>query len=332
MRPWIANMLGLAIGFALGGAALLHFRPQLEALRQARSWQVATAASPRVVPAERADPVALRPTPAPAPLPRIAAPILPHWRRPAATPSPRLPQPRLPQVLYPEQPDPEQPGEPPSGGRRLAGVAGTGFFIAGDGTLLTAAHVVEDCRRTQIVSRLVKLAPARVLARDKADDVALLQADHVRPPAVLPIGRPAGARGRVFVLGFPASAGRLVPAETWGTLENAHLPAGVGIFRDPRFLVWIEASAVTHGYSGGPMLDPRNGDVVGLVKGTVDGNHLRGVPGMPTTGVAIGPGSGRLAAFVERELPWVDLSLVSAEGDNAVALARRATVHVFCWR
>ncbi len=296
--------LGLAIGFAIGGAALVHFLPQLQALRQD------TAAPPAAQQvAERQTAPSLMP--APAPLPRVA-PALPHWNQPAPPP--------LPQVVHPDQPG--------HGG----GVAGTGFFIAGDGTLLTAAHVVAACRRIQVVSRLVRRTAARVVATDPTDDAALLQAENTRPPAVLPLGRPEAPTGRLFVLGYPASAGLRVPEETWGALENARLPPGVGVYGDPRFLVWLEAAAVRHGYSGGPILDPRNGMVVGLVKGTVDPAHLRGVPRMPRTGIAIGPGAGRLIGFLQQQEPWLDVSLVSAQGDDAVALARRATVHVLCWR
>ena len=38
MRTWVADLAGLVIGFALGGAALVHFLPQIEAyLRPAPS-------------------------------------------------------------------------------------------------------------------------------------------------------------------------------------------------------------------------------------------------------------------------------------------------------
>ena len=115
-------------------------------------------------------------------------------------------------------------------------------------------------------------------------------------------------------------------------LENARLPRDAGSYADPGFMVWLQASAVTHGYSGGPIIDPRDGDVVGLIRGSVDPAHLRRLPGMPTAGVAIGPGAARLIAFVQRQEPWLDVTQVSAEGDATLDLARRATVHVFCWR
>lgn len=322
MRPWMANLLGLAIGFALGAAALVRFLPQLEAARQPASPTPPAASDPagarpaRMRPAapaarDAAPPVraALR-APPPVPLPRIVTPDLPRWSGRSA--------PRLPTVVQPDPP------------RRTVGTAGTGFFVAKDGTLLTAAHVVARCRRMQVVSRLVPRTRARVLAVDHKDDLALLRS-RVRVPAVLPIGRPARAAGRVFILGYPASAGLKVPAETWGALENARLRPAIGDYADPRFLVWLHASAITHGYSGGPILDPRDGEVVGLVKATLDGQGLRRLPGIPTTGLAIGPGSSRLIGFLQRRAPWLDVTQASAEDTAALDLARRATVHVFCW-
>ncbi len=325
MRPWIANLVGLAIGFALGGAALLYFLPELQAMRQVRPWEAPLSPPPPVSGIGK-PPAA---TPAPAPLPLVADRDLPRWNtRPAPADRPALdpvlsPAP-LPEIVLPHV---VHPNDPPDG----VGTSGTGFFIGTDGTLLTAAHVVHRCRRTQIVSSFVRLVAASILATDTGNDIALLQVAHLRPPAVLALGRPARTVERLFVLGYPATAGRLAPEETWATLENAHLPAGVGAFADPRLLIWIQAAAVTHGYSGGPILDPANGAVVGLIKGMVDGERLREVPGMPTTGVAIGPGSTRLLDLVQREVPDLDVATADAWGDGAVERARRATVHVFCW-
>jgi S1-C subfamily serine protease len=319
MREWMANLLGLAIGFAVGGAVLVHYLPQLEAMRPAPEAAAQRRAEapplPRVVrphtsarrtaPARRtADVPSLAPLPLdplPAPLPQVVTPGVPGWREPS--------------------PEPQQGG----------GKSGTGFFIAEDGTLLTAAHVVSGCRRMQVVSRSLGRVAAKLLATDDDNDIALLRAEHVHAPAVLPLGRPAGATARLFVIGYPATAGLTTPEETWATLENARLPHGAGSLGDPRFMVWFQASAVRHGYSGGPVLDPRSGAVVALVKGTLAPEALHRLHGMPDDGVAIGPGAGRLRAFVENEDPGIDVTAVAAQGDDAVALARRATVHVLCW-
>ena len=315
----MANVLGLAIGFALGGAGLLRYLPQLEAMRgppAASAAPLQPAPGRKVAVLRSGTPDSLSPVPlpppdlpslAPVPLPEIVTPGLPGEQDQPSGASP-----------------PKQPGHE-------AGRSGTGFFISSDGLLLTAAHVVVACRRTQVMSRLLAGAPARVLARDETDDIALLRAEHVHVPGILPVGRPAGAQDPLFLLGYPASAGTVTPEEAWGTLENARLPDGAGRIGDPRYLVWLQASAVRHGYSGGPILDPRNGAVVGLVKGTIDSAHSRAIPGLPGSGMVIGPGAAQLTAFVQNQVPWLDVGAFDAQGDDAVALARRATVHVYCW-
>jgi S1-C subfamily serine protease len=320
MWPQKADLLGLAIGFGLGGAVLVRFLPDLQdALRPA----------PR--PAQLAQPDPTNVPTAPPVARRIAPPA-----RVAALPTPALPGPvALPRVVSPDRPPDGTAMSPlpaviePSVPQKGGGKAGTGFFIANDGSLLTAAHVVTDCRRAEILSRLVKPTAADILARDPIQDIALLRARHVRPPGILSLGRPASHQMVVF--GYPASAGPIIPSETSATLENDKFPQPLNSLTDPRDVVWIEAAAVTHGYSGGPILDPDNGAVVGIVKGTVDTGRLRPVRGMPASGVAVGPGAGRLTSFLHQAAPDLDMAAPSDTGDTVLDDARRATVHVICW-
>jgi len=325
MWPRKADLLGLVIGFGLGGAMLVGYLQDIEdALRPAPS--PAQAAQPLPADVMAAPPVArqIAPTARVAPLPS------------PALPEPALPAPvALPRVASPDRPpdDTAMPPLPtviePSVPQRTTGKAGTGFFIADDGSLLTAAHVVTDCRRTQVLSRLVKLAAADLLASDPQHDIALLRARHVRPPGILPLGRPESRQMVVF--GYPASAGPIIPQETSATLENDKFPKPLTALTDPRDVVWIESAVVTHGYSGGPIIDPYNGAVVGIVKGMVDTGRTGFARSMPTSGVTIGPGAGRLASFLQHAAPDLDMAAPSDTGDTVLDDARRATVHVICW-
>ncbi|HEY1930760.1 MAG TPA: serine protease [Acetobacteraceae bacterium] len=308
MRTLIAELSGLALGFAVGGAALMHFLPQIERWRQ-----------PEPVVSE-------------APLPSIAtpAPIPVVPARPTeATPSVAIvltpdPEP-LPNVVSPDQPQPEETA--PQVG---TGDGGTGFFVA-DRLVMTAAHVVNACRTTQVVSQYVDLTAAELVARDAKHDIALLRVPQAAAPAVLGIGKPAAGDDRVFVLGYPSSAGRTVPEETWGRLENARMPREPASLTDPREMLWMQALDVRHGYSGGPIFDPRTGLVAGIVRATVDGSRLSAIAGMPRDGIDIGPGSARLAKFLEDEEPGLDAFPASQWGDDPLSVVRHATVHVFCW-
>jgi S1-C subfamily serine protease len=310
MRPWMANLLGLLLGSIIGGEAVFIWY----------SWHPAPIQTPSIVAsAQPSRPVRVLATP-PLPTPRESPPVeLPRFEAPLPSQSQTE---SLPRVVYPETP-------PPGAHKPGTAVAGTGFFVASDGSLLTAAHVVTDCKATRIASTLVHPTDARLIALDSKRDVALLRADRVAPPATLPIGRPASPAGRLFVLGYPANGGVLVPTETWGTLENAHLQPAPPDFIDPRRLIWAAAPEVAHGFSGGPMLDPRNGTVVGIVRGMVDSARLHAErTAIPARGMVIGPGSLALTALLGQE--GADDDAIAFSGDEALDAARRATVHVLC--
>jgi S1-C subfamily serine protease len=231
---------------------------------------------------------------------------------------------QVPAVVTPTQRPDEVQGT-------VDGKAGTGFFVGDDGTLLTAAHVADGCGRMQIISKYVARTWVSLVATDPVHDVAVLKAPGLHPPAVMHLASVAPTSGKLFLLGYPASAGLTVPAETWAVMENEKFPPNVGSLANPRDLLWMSAPAVAHGYSGGPIFDPKSGAIVGMIKGQVDGGYLRLVRDMPTTGVAIGPGVGSLGELVRREVPYAAVSLVSSPGEAGVDTLRRATVHVLCW-
>ena len=210
--------------------------------------------------------------------------------------------------------------------------AGTGFFVGSDGTLLTAAHVVRGCTRTQIVSQYVNRAWVSVVASDVANDIAILKVSDIRPPAIASIGNHPPMGLRLFILGYPTSASLTVAAETWALMENRKFPATVGALAHPQDMIWMSAPAVTHGYSGGPIFDPKTGTVVGMVKGTVDGGYLRLIRDMPTTGVAIGPGIAPISAILRRQAPFAGVTLATSTSGDGMDTLRRATVHVLCWQ
>jgi len=315
MRTWMADLIGLAIGFALGGAALAHFWPQIEQFR----LPGLAAAQPAPV----TWPLPLVRTPAPGSPGQIAmAPVQPAPPQDIviAVPTPAP----LPQVTEPDEPDQDDGPLPPN-----TVIAGTGFFVA-EHLVMTAAHVVPACQRTAIISPHVRLSMVRIDARDRDNDIALLRTSDVSAPAVLAIGRPSNAGTRVFMLGYPSSAGLQDPEATWGMLENDKLPSGTAY--DVRHRILMEADAVRHGYSGGAIFDPRSGKVVGIVRATLTPGALRMVPGMPASGLAIGPGSALLDAFLQGEAPGTDAFPADQWGDDPIAVLRQATVHVLCWR
>jgi len=314
MQPWMANLLGLVLGSVVGGAGLFVILSQNETRPQqpVAAISIQPAAPPSAPrPAARPPAVAkLRPQESPPPLIATTPPL------PAVN--------TLPNITHPERPSEDDPQTHKPG----TAIAGTGFFVASDGTIMTAAHVVSGCRQTRIASPRVKPANARLLATDTTHDIALLRA-NVTPPATLPVGRPAGREARLFVLGYPNGGDKLIATETWAVLENDKLPTGPAALTDSRRVIWVAAPEINHGFSGGPMLDPRNGAVVGIVRGMIDSKRLHSEQAaIPASGMVIGPGSAPLAALLDGEGTYADT--VSVSGDDALEAARRATVHVVC--
>jgi S1-C subfamily serine protease len=321
VQPWFSNLIGVLLGLAIGGAGVAVFLAFQPAPQPVHLAMVAATPLP---------PPALPTRPPPLARPQARMPVAQVIQPVELPPIAMVPEPRntMPNIIYPDAP-PQNSGPHPPG----SGTAGTGFFVAADGTLLTAAHVVKDCRQTRIVSKLVRPAVAQLLATNVKDDIALLRAANVTPPAVLSVGRPASSAARLFVLGYPASAGPLVPAETWATMENAKLQPAPPELSDPSRIVWVAGPAIQHGYSGGPMVDPSNGEVVGIVKGMVDSVRLHASrPEIPGAGIVIGPGSAPLTALLQQQGADDDGAVETVSGDDALDIARRATVHVLCFQ
>ncbi len=309
MRLEPSDILGLTIGFALGGVGLIAYALLTEEPAPVEPIVAA-------VPAPLAPP--LRPLPAPNTGPRVQADPMPKVIRPSPGKVPvQTPVPQtiatLPNVIHPD--DRSQPGN----------ISGTGFFIAEDGTLLTAAHVVDGCRTTQITSRHIARTAARVLATEPRADLALLRAP-VRPPAVLAFSdKPTGGRD-VLAFGYPARGDMLVPSETIGRARPG-MGKALGWTNDPG--LWLEAGGVRKGYSGGPVVTAE-GEAIGLIKGIV----LRAGPATESepnpSGIAIGPDTKAIAAFLRREAPDLEPPWKQQAGDTDAA--RKAVVHVLCWR
>lgn len=215
---------------------------------------------------------------------------------------------------------PYDPLRPPPDATAQA--SGTGFF-AGRHAVVTAAHVVTACRAIRLVSRHLPASAARLLAVDEENDIAVLRTDAAAP-AVLDIAADGPLPGRVLVHGFPVGAARDVPATAWASLVNTRLHTAAALEMDPRALLWMQNRDIAQGYSGGPVLDPVDGRVVGIVRATIDPKRAAAAYGITMPDLSIGPGSAKLRAMVPHQAPASDGDLFTR--------ARKATVHVFCWQ
>ena len=133
--------------------------------------------------------------------------------------------------------------------------SGSGFYIAKSGYLLTNSHVVGDSTFVKVVTATGRELPGEVVKVSTRRDVALVKTCEVpyKPLSVNPRDPKVG--GDVYVIGSPLG-GKFSGTMTRGILSG---------FRMINNMQFLQSDvSVTHGNSGGPLLDS-SGAVLGLV-------------------------------------------------------------------
>ena len=134
---------------------------------------------------------------------------------------------------------------------------GSGFFVTGDGCVVTNNHVVANGKRFEVTSDSGKTYEAKVIGTDPQTDIALLK---VSTSSDLPYVRLVGEVPRigdwVIVVGNPFGLGGTVTA---GIVSARGRDIGAGPYDD---FIQIDAP-VNQGNSGGPTFNVR-GEVVGV--------------------------------------------------------------------
>jgi S1-C subfamily serine protease len=139
---------------------------------------------------------------------------------------------------------------------------GTGFLVSAAGHIVTNNHVVEGARTITVLVGAEEVQ-ATVVARDPANDLAILQANITGSPLVLSSASDAMRGQEVMTLGFP-----LVDLQGEGQKAAfGRINSLSGIGDDARYMQ-IDVP-VQPGNSGGPLLNER-GEVIGVVSATLD--------------------------------------------------------------
>lgn len=155
-------------------------------------------------------------------------------------------------------PDGQRSGPPNmQPGPHVVRAQGSGFFITGDGYLVTNNHVVRNAKKVEVKTTGGKTYTAKIIGTDPKTDLALLKVDtseefpHVAFASTLPkVGDWVVAMGNPFGLGGTVTAG-IVSAQG--------RDIGSGPYDD---YIQIDAP-VNSGNSGGPTFN-LNGEVIGI--------------------------------------------------------------------
>lgn len=142
--------------------------------------------------------------------------------------------------------------------------SGTGFFINGDGYLITNAHVVRGCESISVLTRRGSQS-ASLVATDAARDLALLRSASMGGSTPAPLRwniKELKPDDTVYLVGFPGAAG----ADGQYQLKKTSISSLTGPPGRPH---WIQLRPVAQkGNSGGPVLDSA-GNVIGVITGIV---------------------------------------------------------------
>ena len=177
---------------------------------------------------------------------------------------------------------------------------GTGFFITGDGYLISNYHVVKDATKVRLLTS-AGLIDAKVVQVDAANDMALLKADGRFAPLPIAASRTVALGGTVATVGFP-DIGLQGFAPKLAKGEIASL-SGAG--DDPRY---FQISApVQPGNSGGALVDER-GNVIGIVSAKLDAGAALAASGALPENVNYAVKSSLLLSFLE-SVPAVSAKL-----------------------
>ena len=171
------------------------------------------------------------------------------------------PPPSPPRAAEVVQRPPAPPTEP-----RLTG-SGSGVVVSESGHILTADHVIEDCKTLRVTQVGSSQIAAEVVGRDPRNDLALLKAASPLPTVVSL--RIEALRNGEAVVAYGYPLGGLLAST--GNVTFGNVSALVGLRDDSRML---QISApVQPGNSGGPLLDMQ-GRLVGIVQSKLNAVNI----------------------------------------------------------
>ena len=159
------------------------------------------------------------------------------------------------------------PSERQNGTEKREIGGGTGFIVSPDGVIVTNKHVVSDTEAEYtILMNDGQKYPAKVLARDPSNDIAILKIDKDNLPTVemgnsdaLQVGQTAIAIGNALgEFRNTVSVGVVS-----GLKRSITASGGIGSASEQLFGVIQTDAAINHGNSGGPLVNI-DGQVIGI--------------------------------------------------------------------
>lgn len=138
--------------------------------------------------------------------------------------------------------------------------SGTGFFVAPEGMVVTAAHVLADAAGCSIELSDGETMRCTVAASDTSKDVLMLQVAGTAP-AMLRWGSSTAAKDGEEISVVSNPLGQLP-----GTLSKGIISASRVVHGNKLFQI---SAAISHGSSGAPLLNAQS-QVIGVIRSTIE--------------------------------------------------------------
>ena len=138
--------------------------------------------------------------------------------------------------------------------------SGTGFFVAPEGMVVTAAHVLADAAGCSIELSDGETMRCTVAASDTAKDVMMLLVPGT-PPAMLRWGSSTAAKDGDDISVVSNPLGQLPGTLSKGIISASRVVGGTKLLQI--------SAAISHGSSGAPLLNAQ-GQVIGVIRSTIE--------------------------------------------------------------
>lgn len=144
--------------------------------------------------------------------------------------------------------------------------AGSGFIVSSDGLILTNKHVVSDTTADYtVITNNGKKYPAKVLARDPVQDLALIKIDGTAPFPTVVLGDSSTVQTGQSVIAIGNALGQFDNSVSVGVVSGQQRTIIAGDMTSSETLENLiqTDAAINEGNSGGPLLNLK-GEVIGV--------------------------------------------------------------------
>ena len=209
---------------------------------------------------------------------------------------------------------PETVSSKRQGGEVVAGSA-SAFFINQNGFLITNQHVIEGCQNKSKIIYKSKEYKTQVIAEDATLDLALLKADIKDTPYLEISKQPLKKLQQIVVAGYPSGKNLSDDIKvTTGVISS------LKGFQDNSNQFQMDA-AINPGNSGGPVVDRKNGELLGVA---VAG--LRGAEG-----IKFAVKKSSLQNFLDANRNKItEIKKLNNQSQSVIDKIEDATLYIFC--